>query len=70
LANLGPANYEPAVVKVEKPKEKTINNDLKLKKLELNLNSFNKKYNDAVNASDANKSKRLKRILDVSKMSK
>ena len=39
----------------------------KLKYLEQNLNSFNKKYNDALKENNASKSKRLKRIVDVSK---
>ena len=68
LANLTPDDEEPkpAVVKQQQSKPTTAN-DSKLKKLELNLNSFNKKYNDAVSSNDATKSKRLKRIVDVSR---
>jgi hypothetical protein len=63
LANLSPSTPPPMV---KTPPKKLNNNDDKLKKLELNLNSFNKKYNDAMSSNDATKSKRMKRIVDVS----
>ena len=70
LANLSPVEenvvskkMSPAVAKTA---IKSNNNDDKLKKLESNLNSFNKKYNDAMSSNDATKSKRMKRIVDVS----
>lgn len=42
------------------------NNNTRLKGLEMNLNAFNKKYNQAVSSNDTTKIRRFKRILDVS----